>query len=90
MQIFHVCVLGISYFSFQFESNYGDIGREKKRMLDIFNKVQTGRPTLDINKAVNQHIAKDQQSRLVYLLYGRKGSPVSTNPSRNTISKLRK
>ena len=51
----------------QFEPNYGDASKEKKRMLNILNRVQSDKPTLDINKAVNQHIAKEQQSRQVYL-----------------------
>ena len=49
----------------QFEPNYGDASKEKKRMLNILNKVQSDKPTLDINKAVNQHIANEQQSRQV-------------------------
>ncbi len=47
----------------QFESNFGDSSREKKRMLDILKKVHSDKPTIDMDKAVNQHLEKEQRSR---------------------------
>lgn len=51
------------HFTFQFEPNHGDSGKEKKRMLDIFNNVYSDKPTLDIAKAVNKHMAQEEESR---------------------------
>ena len=60
---FHQNVMIYSCLFFQFEPNFGDFSREKKRSLDILNKVTSNKPILDSNRAANQQIAAEQRIR---------------------------
>lgn len=48
---------------FQFEPTTGDMGAEKKRALGIMESLQSGRPTLDTTKAVNQVMTDEDRQR---------------------------
>jgi len=46
----------------KFESVTGDISSEKKRALDIWDKINNKKPMLDVTKGVNKHIANEQMN----------------------------
>lgn len=47
----------------KFEPNYASLGGEKKRSLDILNRLQTQQPLLDIDKSANRLMAAEQRKR---------------------------
>jgi len=46
----------------KFESVTGDFTSEKKRALDIWDKINNKKPVLDVTKGVNKHIANEQMN----------------------------
>lgn len=46
----------------KFESVTGDFTSEKKRALDVWEKINNKKPVLDVTKGVNKHIANEQMN----------------------------
>jgi regulator of ribosome biosynthesis len=46
----------------KFESVIGDMESERKRALEVFEKIQKKKPVLDASRAANKHLAEEQKS----------------------------